>query len=1201
VERRVNYGKFVMLEVEHSIVKQIQSELMSIRDLRYFITSDEMFAIDKANEHFSKNDQEDFLIADYDIIGWALKVDSLLSFSKGERRQSQAESLLWVSKAGFSSDSTGRISRTFLEIAMLVRHCEKSWTKNTRYTTSVKGIEPYKVKQITDNLQQVLLKHLRGVDREINLLIPSGLLDEIIDRTADAAEHIRKDTLAELNLLTTEGAPTSLAKTMVNVIERWWLVESTIANPDDMKVIASKIPLEAILFTTGEANQTLLLDDIRADINLTTDNLRKELMRILSYHKEISLRFSSDQQKVESIDPTAGIEVCDLSRLVERIAQGPLWYWLISENLSGLLIRKEVSVIHLRYNLIEEIVSKIENKEVHALMITASAGWGKTGALIQIAQALEKKGRTLALFRGGNPTTRIPRNSVIFVDDVHTLSLSSMHFLTKMKEDGFQIIMTLSQEFELLFMERLSKLKRKGVKLEYNTVRLPKLSENDTARLLKENFPSISQDDYERLTQKINPLNNAPEAIAFLSMQWEHLNRAPIHNLDPSIYSVFKTPKMLFEVLQSDSISFTEINSELAALVILWELGGEILSTHEIFIAQLAKEIAGSQRFPRYFKSFIEPVNLPDFPRVILNWGIRNLFDLTRNPEMLQNFMIGLYRNDTISKFEWECATRTMNQVTRIRKICVGIADSFLDTVLSNSIKKKKIELLPYVAFIGSPRISNPSFVESHYGWLRDISRTNLIKNKLTPLFLSKVLENLAIVVEHQLFSGLEKVVFPIFDMFRGLWQKKVIIPQDEYNASYCELLASIARKRMQRGEFKEALQLFDEGIELAEKVAHKNSHVRLLCDRIQLLRHLSPVFCAEIHRSTQTALDITRRIETLDTRPFEVIVRNQEAMAMLYCGNIESAKSAAEKAERLLLEYSVDPPPVRHTPQLELLKSMAWAHIELGLSEYIKEKYIEARAHFRFAKENLIETRHQREIAQIIGYEPVVLLREGKLSQADTLVAQINIMQTPHWAWFLSGSFVSYYYLLFTDADLGRAEESEELRQTMREFHPIDDDENLIVWFDLLRKIIYHRRKKEYSAAKKFVFKFLNYLISKEQSRHSLFVDYLRTMLSFVLRELGIIFFECSECRSSARVLLASLVYWTPICGSRQIHAGAMLLECLEKSDLDSIEFSHWKLELDSSTEEQFIRLDNEEQALSEYWDYYWVGISDIVSFNSE
>ncbi len=1193
----MKYGKFVILDIEHSIIDQIQSDMIAIRDLRYFLTGEEISIIDDVNVHFSNNGMEEFRIDDYDVIGWALNVDRKLQFlEESTKQRSQAESLLWVARPGFNLDETGRISRTILEIAILVRAFDKSWTKKTRYSKSVKKREPFKAKSVTDNIQQLVLEHLREEDSAVDFYFPSGLLDEIINRDADVAEHIKRDTLIKLNILTDSGEPTQFATALIDIIERWWLVESLISHPNELETVVKKIPLETLLYAMGEANQSLSIEKI-SEINGTDfDATQDRILRILAHYREIMLRFSENEQEIVPYDQSAGIELCSMKMLVERIAHGPLWYWLVPETPDGYLVRKEITLLTLRDSLIQDIVSKLIHNEVKVVMITAPAGWGKTGALLQIAEKFGKREIPVALYRGGTPSTRIPRNSIVLVDDVHKLNQSSLRYLNEMQEEGFQIIMTLSQEYEFIFTERLARVECKTTKFHYDIVRIPRLTGSDVTKLLKDNFPNLSPEDYERLLQKIKSLNNAPEAIAFLSMQWEHLNRGPIHLLNPVLYSLFKTPRILFDVFRVDSTKHTTMDSELAALVILWELGGEIHSKHDIFITQLAKDITNSQNRPRYYKSFLEPVSLPDYPRLLLNFGVRKMLDLAKEPELYQSIIIGLYRENIISKFEWEWAITLMNAISKIRLQCEKITEAFFDKVLLHASEREKLELMHYVAFIGSPRVETGKIVESHYDFLRDISHIDLVKNNITPLFLSRTLANLATVVNHELFSDLEKIVLPLFDMFRNLWKRKSILPQDEFNASYLALLAAIARKRMQLGDFKEALDLYDEGIALASMVQHITSQDRLLCDRIQLLRHLSPVFCKEIYQSVQSAIEITKKIETLDSRPLEAIVRNQEAMAMLYCGEIQSAKTAAQKAENLLLEYEIDPPSIHHTTPLELAKSKAWSYIELGLCEFNEENYRDARIHFKFAKQSLVETRHNTVINQVIGFEPVVYLREGKLSEADTLVAQIIQLQLPIGAWSLSGSSVSYYYHLFENSTLERLEESEKLRLTTKNFYQIDDDMNLTLWFDLLRRIIYNRKKGEYSTAKELGFEFLENVLESDLSRQALVIDYLRTVLSFVLRELGIVYFKKSDYKNSSEILLASLVYWTPICGSRNHHAVSMLLECISKLNTDFVSFSYWRFQLDAETGEHKITLKDAEKAVSDFWGYHWVGIPDLI-----
>ncbi len=1192
----MNYGRFAILDVNHSIVKQIQSDLVPFRDLRYYLQPSEVEAIDEANRVFSKRKQDDFKIVEHDIIGWALKVDEKLRKlpSKSKSTQSQASALLWVPKARIGGEDIGRISRTFLELAMFVRLDSGSWKKKTRYTTSNKGVEPFAAKKVTDNLQEVFLKHYKKTDIETDFVVPTGLLKEIIQKEADTAEHLDRESLIHAQLLTESGEFTELARTLVNVIERWWLVETLISHPDDLNYIAPQIPLESLLYAFGESSNSVHLSEISNYSKFKDADLIHEIMRALSHYPDISLKLSNDESEVESTQSSAGLIWCDSKTLVQKLADTPLWVWLEPVNFERTIVKREVSLLSLRSDVINEFTSKIVSKEVNSLLIEAPTGWGKTGALLLIAASLEKKGLPIALYQGGASRARIPKETVVFVDDVHKLSLSSLDFLAKLKEDGYQIVMTLSQEHEFLLSEKIARLKRDGVMFDYIPARLHRLDVKDTLCLIKENFPDLSSDDYERLLNKVEPLSNSPEAIAFLSMQWELINRGSISLLNPSVYSIFKTPPLLLDILLRGSSSNLEVDSELTALIIINKLGGEILSTHEKHVSKMAKEISKSRRFPRYFKSFLEPINLPDYTRIILNQGIRRLLSLSRSSEKFHTIATELYRNNSISKYDLELTKDLLDSIERVENRCTGIVEQFLGRILIKQKKIKKLELIPYVVHIGKSEISS-SFIEKHYGWLKKVKGYDLQKNLISPLFLSSIMEDLATIIDHPNYIQLDDCVLEIFEIFRDMWKRKVAILQDEFNASYLELLSAIARKKMQSGKYQEALSLFEEGINLAAKVRHLTSQDRLLCDKIQLLRSLSPAFCPTIRRTVSDALDVVRSIETLDTRPFEVIVRNQEALAMLHCGDFETSMVAAKQAENLILDYQIDPPDIRRISPLELTKSLAWSHIEQGFCEYENENYSEARAHLRYAAKNLRETRHEIEIPQILGYLPAVYLREGKVSEADDLVAKISTMVFPLRSWILSGSSVAYYYFLFENADINRTEEAEKLRQISREFYPYDEFPTFLRWFDSLRRIIYHRKKKKYEKAESLAFEFMEWLISDSESKQFVAIEYLRTILTFVLREIGICYFEQSEFRKSAVMLLGSLIYWIPICGSQRHHARNLLLECISNSSSNHANFSGWQVGLDSDNL-LVIELKSEKLALSEYEEHFWIGLSQIL-----
>ncbi|MFX1580464.1 MAG: hypothetical protein ACFFBJ_12495, partial [Promethearchaeota archaeon] len=1071
----MKYGRFATLDAGHSIVKQIQSDLIPFRDLRYFLLPNEIEAIEEANRLFVRKERDELKIVDYDIIGWALKVDGILgkTSAKLKSTKSQASALLWVTKARIGGENIGRISRTFLELAMFVRLNRGSWNKKTRYTTSNKGIEPFATSEVSGSLQKVILKHYKKPDVNTGFLVPTGLLDEIIQKEADTAEHLDRNSLIQLQLLTESGEFTELAQTLVNVVERWWLVEILISHPDNLKNIVSRIPLESLLYAIGESSRRLHLDELSHYIQHDTETLINDIMRILSHHRGISVKLSDDESEVVSTHSDAGLIWCDSKTLVERLADTLLWVWLEPVDFEKRIVKREVTLLPLRSDTINEFTSKITSKEASSLLIQAPAGWGKTGSILLIAASLEKKGIPIALYQGGTSRARIPKETVVFVDNVHKLNLSSLDFLANLKEDGYRIVMTLSQEYEFPFTEKIARLKREGVMFDYVPVRLPRLEPKDTMLLIKDNFPSLSSDDYERLLKKIAPLNSSPEAIAFLSMQWELINRGSISLLNPSVYSVFKTPPLLIDILLRGPSSSLEVDSEFTALVIINKLGGEILSTHEKHISKMAKQISKSERLPRYYKSFLESISLPDSSRIVLSQGIRIFLSLSDSPELFHSLATELYRNDFISKYDLELAKDLFTSIERITNQCEDVVEKFLNQVLAKQKKIKKIELLPYTILLGKSEITS-TFIEKHYGWLKKAKRIDLLENLVSPVFLGSVLEKLAEIVDYSPFAQLDESIIQISDIFRGLWKRKVTMPQDEFNASYLDFLSAIARKKMQSGEYQKALSLIDEGINLAAKVRHLTSQDRLLCDKIQLLRSLSPVFCPKIRRTVSKTLRVVRNIETMDTRPLEAIVRNQEALAMLYCGDVETSMIAAKLAEGLLLEYEIDPPDVRRFPQLELTKSLAWSHVEQGLGEYEKENYGEARAHLRFAKEKLRDTRHELEITQILGYEPVIYLREGKIAKADELVTRISTMNLPIGAWLLSSSNVAYFYYLFESAGIDRIEEAEKFRQTSREFYPYDEYPISLRWFDFLRRIIYHRKKQEYDKAENLASEFM-------------------------------------------------------------------------------------------------------------------------------
>jgi hypothetical protein len=1193
----MKYGRFVALDANFSIVRQIQSDMIPFRDLRYYILKNEAEAIDEANNVFEQKGEDSLRILDYDLIGWALTASEKLASSTGGNkiRHSQAQALLWVPMARMGFGDTGRISRTFLELAMIVHSDQGIWTSRTRYTKSVRGVEPFSTREISENLQQIVIKDLKK-ETVVDFLVPAGLLKEIIGKAADAAEHLQKESLIQLQLLTEYGKPTNLARALVNAVERWWLTEILILYRGNLKYVASRIPLESLLYAVGESNQELSLQTLSNLLGLGKEILRDEIASRVIHLRDISIRLSDDEQEIVAIDTSAGLEWCNANTMVSRLASGPLWVWLVPVDPQRTIVQKEVTLLPLRYVLLEEFVSKIVSKEVQSLMILAPAGWGKTGVLLLIAQALEKKGLPIALYKGGSPRTQIPRGTIVFVDDVHTLNQNSLAHLARMQEEGIQIVMTLTHEFEFAFSEKMSKLKRHGINLVYEPSRLPPLSSEDAARLMKDNFPNLQPGDYERLMKKIALLNYSPEAIAFLSMQWEFIDRTQIAMLNPLVYSLFKTPPILFEVLQSTMNPYIEDTAEIAALLILNELGGEVLSYHESHIARLAREVARSKRLPRYYKSFIEPISQGTPPRVILTSGIRSFLSLAQNQDLSHRYAIDLYQNHRITKLELEWTTSVLDMIASLLLNFEAITDQFLDSVLSNETKKKQLELIPYIAHIGSNRLESKDLVEKYYGWLRNVNRDDFLELQISPLSLGRILNSLAILVDRPTFSDIDSVALPIFDMFRTLWKRRVVMPQDEFNASYLELLAAIARRKMLRGEFKRALELFEEGIDLAARVHHKVSHVRLLCDKIQILRILSPAFYALIKNTVSIALKEAKSIETLDTRPYEIIIRNQESMGLLWCGDVNAAEMAAKEAEGLVLDYEVDPPEFQDTTALELEKSRAWAFIERGLCEYEKENYGEARALFSIAKENLLETRHESEIVHILVYEPVVYLREGKIANADRLVASVNADQSTSLTWILSGSLVAYHYWLFENQGLERSEEFEELRKMSREFFPTEDMPEIMQWFDNLQRIIYHRKRREYGIAEELAFEFLNRLAKAEESSDFAFLDYLRTVLSFTLREIGICFIERGKYEDAAGFLTIAHIYWIPICGSQKRHSLDMLKECMKNTDVSNFEISGWQTRFEKQTDDLIIEMVDENRAISDYNSHFWVGVSDIL-----
>ena len=124
----------------------------------------------------------------------------------------------------------------------------------------------------------------------------------------------------------------------------------------------------------------------------------------------------------------------------------------------------------------------------------------------------------------------------------------------------------------------------------------------------------------------------------------------------------------------------------------------------------------------------------------------------------------------------------------------------------------------------------------------------------------------------------------------------------------------------------------------------------------------------------------------------------------------------------------------------------------------------------------------------------------------------------------------------------------------------------------------------------------FLNWLINNNESNRSELIDYLRTLLSFVLREVGIGYAQRGEYEAAAKALVGSRIFWTPICGSRKYHAINLLKECITNLGTSRVELSGWQTKFEKDTDELVVELFDEESALSDYREHFWVGISEIL-----
>ena len=70
-------GKFVRLGVNSRLRAAIHADNVLIGDAIYYLTNEEIHSIEEANKKFQESENDIPLISNYDIIGWAMKLDEI--------------------------------------------------------------------------------------------------------------------------------------------------------------------------------------------------------------------------------------------------------------------------------------------------------------------------------------------------------------------------------------------------------------------------------------------------------------------------------------------------------------------------------------------------------------------------------------------------------------------------------------------------------------------------------------------------------------------------------------------------------------------------------------------------------------------------------------------------------------------------------------------------------------------------------------------------------------------------------------------------------------------------------------------------------------------------------------------------------------------------------------------------------------------
>ncbi len=624
-------GEYVELQTNHVIVAAVRRMLRSEnqrqssityntgvkqrrgRDfymtapMHYFVTEDEMRTIDRANAVF-ESERPQLAIVGHDIIGWALRINTslceVLKNGDHRRRRRQRPSLVWVERS--HKCPLGRISRTFLELAVLARGKDKLWRTKYRTTRTHRKGDPYEERAIEGSRLFVTLGLCNdSSDFAPPFVVPRGFISGVVAGDSSSGEYVDRETLVELGLLDESYRPTGLLKAMVNVFERWWISEGMIAHPEEIGPMASYVPIDVIPYVVGQSGCEIPTADIALLYSQSVEGVERALQRTIDRHLVVDAELDTANRTLRPISQVGGPRRVSYRDLVKAYARSPAWEHYFN-NYSD-----DYSLLRIRAPLVTATAAQIAAAESGLWVIEAPKGWGKTGTLLQIAQLLESKEAPLAQFRPGPSKLRLAARTVVLCDDLHRLSPKSLEGFLNLVERGYRAVATLSTEFARELKDRIRRLEYGHVWKGSHPVLLSPLSEADLKMMIERTTPDESarlgtgiNDNLVRVAQE---LGGSPDIVAWLSFERTTM-RSPIpYEFYDRFFVLLEIIPLLLEVADNTDAEWDE--HETAALALSHTLGPFLDKEGLNRILLTVAETTGTSSRPTLFKRFLRRAN----------------------------------------------------------------------------------------------------------------------------------------------------------------------------------------------------------------------------------------------------------------------------------------------------------------------------------------------------------------------------------------------------------------------------------------------------------------------------------------------------------------------------------------------------------------------------------------------------------------